>query len=376
MEKITVLGSGMVGKAIAKDLSLNYEVTVVDINKKSLEPLKSVKNIKTAEADLSSDKKIKKAVKNADLVIGAVPGFMGFKTLKAVIESGKNIVDISFFPEDPFKLDNLAKKYDVTAVTDCGVAPGMSNMICGYHSTLMEIESFECLVGGLPYERNLPFEYKAPFSPVDVLEEYTRPARFVENNSIITKPALSDPEFINFKGIGTLEAFNTDGLRSLLKTMKIPNMKEKTLRYPGHRRLMEIFRDAGFLSEEPIKFGKEMIRPVDFTAKIIFPLWQPNPEQDEFTVMRITIKGRSDNKNTTIVYNMLDRFDKKSNISSMARTTGYACTAVANLLIDKKYTRKGISPPEYVGSDNNCFTSVIAYLKDRSIDYKVESVAK
>ena len=376
MEKITVLGSGMVGKAIAKDLSLNYEVTVVDINKKSLEPLKSEKNIKLVEADLSSEKKIKKAVKNADLIIGAVPGFMGFKTLKAVIESGKNIVDISFFPEDPFELDNLAKKYDVTAVTDCGVAPGMSNMICGYHSTLMEIESFECLVGGLPYERNLPFEYKAPFSPVDVLEEYTRPARFVENNSIITKPALSDPEFINFKGIGTLEAFNTDGLRSLLKTMKIPNMKEKTLRYPGHRRLMEIFRDAGFLSDDPVKFGKEMIRPVDFTSKIIFPLWQPDPEQDEFTVMRITIKGRSDNKNTTIVYNMLDRFDKKSNISSMARTTGYACTAVANLLIDKKYTRKGISPPEYVGSDNNCFTSVIAYLKDRSIDYKVESVAK
>ena len=162
-----------------------------------------------------------------DLIISAVPGFMGFETLKTIIETKKNVVDISFFPENALELNELAQKNNVTALVDFGVAPGLGNILFGNYDKLMKIESYECYVGGLPKNKNQPLEYKAPFSPIDVIEEYTRPARLYENNNIITKQPLTDIETIKFDKVGELEAFNTDGLRSLLYTMShIPNMKE------------------------------------------------------------------------------------------------------------------------------------------------------
>jgi saccharopine dehydrogenase-like NADP-dependent oxidoreductase len=230
MSNIVVLGAGMVGRAMAVDLSKRHTVTSTDVSSKNLDLLPPP--IKKIEADLSDQNKITKVIADADLVIGAVPGFMGFQTVKTVIEAKKNIVDISFFPEDCFDLDDLAKKNEVIAIVDCGVAPGMFNIIIGYHNERMHIESFVAICGGLPMKRTMPFQYKAPFSPVDVLEIYTRPAKIVVNGKVVTVPALSDIEEVHFDEIGTLEAFNTDGLRSLLRTVKIPNMKEKTFRYP------------------------------------------------------------------------------------------------------------------------------------------------
>ncbi|HZG00514.1 MAG TPA: saccharopine dehydrogenase C-terminal domain-containing protein, partial [Chitinophagales bacterium] len=186
MKNVTVLGSGMVGRTIAKDLATRYKVTVADLHQGNLDLLHSgVEKIKT---DLSKAENVEDAVRNADLVIGAVPGFMGYRTLETVIQAGKNIVDISFFPEHALDLDALAKKQNVTAVVDCGVAPGMDNVLYGFHYHRMEVRSFTCMVGGLPRERALPFQYKAPFSPIDVLEEYTRPARLMENGVVVTKP--------------------------------------------------------------------------------------------------------------------------------------------------------------------------------------------
>ena len=117
---------------------------------------------------------------------------------------------------------------------DCGVAPGMGNIIFGHHDKSMKITDYECLVGGLPEKREWPYEYQAVFSPIDVIEEYIRPARYVQHSQLITKEALSDTELIEFDEIGTLESWNSDGLRTLIKTMShVPNMIEKTLRYPG-----------------------------------------------------------------------------------------------------------------------------------------------
>src|SRR5690606_17875129 len=152
-------------------------------------------------------------------VVGAVPGFMGFGVAQAVVQAGKNMVDISFFPEDPFLLDEEARREQVTLVTDCGVAPGMGNILLGYHNKQMKVLRYECLVGGLPVARTWPWEYKAVFSPIDVIEEYVRPARYVQNGAIVVREALSDPELIDFEGIGTLESWNSDGLRTLIQTM-------------------------------------------------------------------------------------------------------------------------------------------------------------
>lgn len=375
MQKIAVLGAGMVGRAMAIDLCTDFDVTSIDIDANALHTLESDAPVKGIATDLSDMNNVQKIVSNFDLVIGAVPGYMGFQTLEAVISSGKNIVDISFFDNDPFKLDELAKRNNVIAVTDCGVAPGMSNLILGYHNTKMQIENFECYVGGLPVVRSWPFEYKAPFSPVDVIEEYLRPARYVDNTRLVTKPALSEPESMEFDNIGTLEAFNTDGLRTLLTTMKhIPNLKEKTLRYPGHINLMRALRETGFFSDAPFEINGTSVRPIDFTTKLLFPHWKLRKDDDEFTVMKIIIAGKENGTDARYEYNLLDRYDPVTRTSSMARTTGYPATAVARLILEGQFTRTGINPPEYIGADENCFNNVLAYQKNRNIFYRLTTL--
>ena len=322
--KIAVLGAGMVGRAIARDLSVSHEVTSFDISTANLAELKKhAPGVTCIETDLAAGGHINHLT-DFKFVISAVPGFMGFAVLKTLIELGKDIVDISFFPEDAMQMDELAKEKGVTVITDCGVAPGMSNLILGHLDTQMKINTFECMVGGLPKKRTKPFEYKAPFSPVDVIEEYTRPARYVENGNIITKPALSDAEYITFENIGTLEAFNTDGLRSILSTMShIPNMKEKTLRYPGHIDLIRSMQLAGFFSEENITINGCTVKPLDFTSKLLFNQWKLNAGEAEFTVMTIKCMGLMKGKRATISYSLYDEYDSNTGLSSMSRTTGF-----------------------------------------------------
>ncbi len=371
MKKILVLGGGMVGSAIAADLCNEFDVTLADINAKRLQYLKSLYPLKTIVSDLSKEGKISQLVKDFRLVISAVPGKIGFETLRAIISAGKDVVDISFFERDPFELEELTKVMNVTAVVDCGIAPGLSNIILGYHNELMEVESYECYVGGLPFKRKWPFEYKAFFSPGDVIQEYIRPARFVSNGKIITVEALSDPELIEFEEVGTLEAFNTDGLRTLIKTMKIPNMIEKTMRYPGHKELMKVFRDSGFFSDEEIIINGHAIRPVDVTSKLLFKHWKPQKDEDEFTIMKLVVKGKEADKTIEYVYELFDRFDRESGISSMARTTGYTCTAVARLLLGGNLENRGISPPEYIGAIPGYCDRILNMLWQKNINIRV-----
>ncbi len=368
MPTIAILGAGMVGRAMAIDLSLNHQVTSFDISAASLEILsKKTSAVTTRQFDLQDTAQYESLLKDFEFVICAVPGFMGYRTLEAIIRAGKNVVDISFFPENALALDALAKQMNVTVIVDCGVAPGMSNLILGYHNARMTISNFECLVGGLPRKRVQPFEYKAPFSPMDVLEEYTRPARYVENGCIVTKPALSDAEFIEVENIGTLESFNTDGLRSILFTMgHIPNMKEKTLRYPGHIALMKSLISAGFLDTRPIKVNNMDISPLEFSSALLFNQWKLGANEEEFTVMKISISDAS----TRIEYNLFDSYDAASGISSMSRTTGYTCTAALNMMMAGLFTEKGVFPPELIGKDEACFRFILDYLQQRNVIYQ------
>lgn len=370
-KKIAVLGAGLVGKVIAIDLSQDFEVTSFDIDEAALGFLEQ-RGVRGHHGDLTDTGALQAFVQRFDLIVGAVPGFMGFQTVQAVIEAGKNMVDISFFPEDPFTLDARAQENGVTVITDCGVAPGMGNIILGYHHKRMKVNAYECLVGGLPVVREWPFEYKAVFSPIDVIEEYTRPARYVQNGALVVREALSDQELIHFEGVGTLESWNSDGLRSLIRTMPdIPNMIEKTLRYPGCVAYLKMLREAGFFSYTEIEVKGMRVRPIDITAKLLFPKWQLKPGEEEFTVMRIRVSGDENGRTVTRMYNLLDYTDKKTNTLSMARTTGYTCTAAANLVLNGMFTRKGICPPEYLGEDENNFSFIMDYLRRRGVEYHV-----
>ena len=370
--KIAVLGAGMVGRTMALDLASSFEVTSFDVSDQNLQLLEEKNSaILTRQADLKQYDQYSKWLAPFDIVVTAVPGFMGFQTLKAVINCSKNVADISFFPEDVLELDQLAKQKNVTVITDIGVAPGMGNLILGRYNEEFTVENFECYVGGLPKTRKKPFEYKAAFSPIDVIEEYIRPARLKENGQVVTRPALTEREYLDFDEVGTLEAFNTDGLRSLLFTMPhIPNMKEKTLRYPGHIELIIAMKQAGFFNKNEIEIGGAKLSPLQVTSKILFKEWKLGPEEEELTVMKVIVEGEKGGKQQRIEYDLLDRYDAKTKTSSMSRTTGYTCTAAVNLIAKGLFKEKGVFPPELVGKNKECFDFVLEYLKNRNVVWK------
>lgn len=370
-KEIVILGGGLVGGTIALELSKQYNVTVVDIDTKRLAKLKRCFGINGVQTDATDKKKLEKLIEQTDLVIGAVPGNIGYDIIKKVIEAGKNMVDISFLPEDALELNERAKYKNVSVAIDCGIAPGVSNMILGYHNSNMKVESYDCVVGGLPFEREWPWEYKAVFSPADVIEEYVRPARFVENGKQVTKEAFSDPELINFKNIGTLEAWNSDGLRSLLKTMKVPNMVEKTLRYPGTIEYLKVLRESGFFSQQEILVKGVKIRPLDVTTTLLMPLWELKKGQEDFTIMRSKVMGQSGNENVGYEYLIYDKFDPKSGIHSMSRTTGYTCSSVAEIFLDGSFSKTGIITPEELAATEGLFTRIMNYLEDRGVEITI-----
>ena len=370
--RIAVLGTGLVGSAIVRDLADDgeFEVDAVDRDSRALARLEDVPGVRCVRADLGQGDGVRSAVRDAGLVINAVPGFMGFATLRAVIESERDVVDIAFFPEDPFQLDDLARNKGVTAVVDCGVAPGLCNATLGHLAERLDrIDAYRCYVGGLPLQRVWPFEYRACFSPSDVLEEYTRPARFVEGGVEVSRPALSEPELIDFDGIGTLEAFNTDGLRTLLRTMEIPEMKEKTLRYPGHAELMRVFRETGLLSTEPIEVGGQRVVPRQLASALLFEHWKLREDEEDLTVMRVEVEGVSGSAAERHAFHLLDRYDASSGTTSMARTTGYTCAIVARQVARGLFRRPGISPPEYLGREEPCWVDLLSGLESRNIQW-------
>ena len=371
MKKIVVLGVGPVGRAIAIDLSKSYDITAVDINHSNLERLNGFDKIQTILTDISEEGEVQRIVKDCDLVIGALPGYMGYETVKQSILAGKNIIDTSFFREDPFELDELARKNNVTVIIDAGVAPGMGNLMLGYHNTKMEVSSYKCYGGGLPFKREWPFEYKAVFSPFDVLEEYIRPARYILNGELVVREALSEAEIGHFEPIGSLEAWNTDGLRTLIKTMKIPNMIEKTLRYPGTVKYIKVLRETGFFSNDPLLVDGQQVRPIDVTTKLLFPVWELKKDEEDYTMLRVIIKGKENGVDKKITYNLFDRFNKETNTTSMARTTGYTCTAIATLFLNGRVEHKGICPPEYISVDKKNFDFILNYLTERGVEYTV-----
>jgi lysine 6-dehydrogenase len=374
-----ILGAGLVGGPMAIDLARDEEneITVVDIDALALRRLRARAPVKTVVGDLADQAFLQKTVQAFDYAISAVPGFMGFTTLRNLIEAGcENIVDIAFFSEDPFTLDTLARRHGARVIVDSGVAPGMSNLLAGYvYQQLDKTESLEILVGGLPIVRQWPYAYKAVFSPIDVIAEYTRPARLVENGQIVVKEALSETELVDFPGLGTLEAFNSDGLRTLATTLKIPDMKEKTLRYPGHSEIMRVLRETGFFATEEVEVNGHKVRPLDVTAKVLFPTWKMEKGEGDMTIMRIIISGRKGGKRLKYQYDLRDAYDPHTGTTSMARTTGYSATMALRLLASGKVRQNGIIAPEFLGQESANVAFLRDGLKERGVAY-VETITE
>jgi len=371
--EIAVLGAGLVGGVVAADLAESFSVVTFDQDPVTLRILENRSPIlKTSLLDVTDQNTLEDTMEAFPVVINALPGRLGYRILEQLVAMGRKVVDIAFFPEDPTSLVPLARESGAVVVFDMGLAPGMSHVLAGHHvATLERVDRYECRVGGLPVVRTYPWEYKAPFSPEDVVEEYVRPARLMQGGQLIVKPALSDRELVDVPGVGTLEAFNTDGLRSLLGSYKIPWMVEKTLRYPGHADLVESLLRSGFFSSDPVAVNGTQVSPRSATLRVLEQAWKLTPEDDELTVLQVLVEGVSTaGGSERHTWNMLVRRDPTTGRSSMARATAYPCNAAVHCLVEGRLSQPGVYPPERLGERPDIFSFLLQYQEERGVRYR------
>ena len=356
--RVVVLGGGVVGEAVAWDLSRVApvaDVTVADVDGARLETLGRRLGVATRQADLRDPAAVAALVSDADVTVGTLPSTLALGVIEQMARLGRRHVDVSFLAEDPRSFDPLARASGATIVYDCGVAPGLSHLLVGdgvrqlARTTMVRID-----VGGLPVHPEPPFFYKAPFAPADVIEEYTRPARLVRGGVGITRPALSEAETIDVDGVGALEAFNSDGLRSLVDTVRADAMVERTLRYPGHLTAMRVLADAGLFDTAPVTVRGQSVSPRDVTCALLFPTWQYAPGERDLTVLLVDVAGETaDGEPRAWQWQMVDRPPDGSPLSSMARTTGCPAAIAARWLHDGRLGAAGVHPPERLGLDGH-----------------------
>lgn len=255
--KIAVLGNGHVGSEVAKRLRKTHEVNVFD----------HIPGDNVLAVDLNVATAVGKIAGEHDLVVGALPAKMGFRTMQAVIMTGTDMVDISFMEEDASDLYSLAKTSGSRVVADMGIAPGVSNILAGHLADIAH-QSVTIYVGGISNQpATWPIYHSTAFNLEDTLSEYTRTVRQIEGDRIVTKPPLG-----GYETFGLLEAFETDGLRSMID-LPFTDLKEKTLRWVGHHEFILQIKEAGFLNDLHVAarcLGKAM-RPRDEVERTL--LW-------------------------------------------------------------------------------------------------------
>lgn len=356
MTRVLVLGAGLVGATIARDLANEFSVTVIDKNKNSLARIADDSIEYLLDDVLSINEKF---LKRFDIVVGALPSWLGLDVASFVLTAGKDYVDISFAPQDLRCLRDLAHQNGSRCLIDFGVAPGLSHLVFGHYKNILKrVNEYYIHVGGLLKNPCAPWYYKAPFSPIDVIEEYTRPARYISNGEVMTSPALSQPEMSHLEGYGNIEAFLTDGVRSLLSVDNVDTIVEKTIRPRGYRDKIQLLIDSGFFNEGFIEVNNHKIIPRDVTTKILIDSWKMGPDDLDMTIMQLLVKG-TDFMGSDFVrsHYLLDHHDGVN--SSMARTTGFMCTAGVRLLINRLWDTAGVFAPETIGEDRRCFEFII-----------------
>jgi len=371
--RLLSIGCGYIGSVLAEELihGLDFEELIIsDSGKEKIEETakKLGERVVPLQLDITDYSNLLEVIENADLVIGLSPGRLGFNVMKACAEKKKDLVDLSFMAEDPFVFQKSASDAGVIIVPDCGVAPGLSNILIGRSSSqLDEVEDVSIFVGGLPQKPVPPLNYKVTWCVEDLFEEYTRKAKIIRNGKMVEVDALEGLEEIEFEGLGRFEAFFTDGVRTLHNTIKAENMWEKTLRYPGHAEKIKLIKKFGLLEKEPI--ASLNTSPWEFMIKF----WEENLsfiEARDLVLMRIGVSGRKDSAKILYTYEMIDYFDERKNITAMGRSTAYTAFAVIKLIIEKRIAQKGVVSPEILGMDKKIFAEIRHILKERNLEIK------
>lgn len=372
--KVLSIGCGNIGSVSAQDLAANagsVEVVVADYietRARAVANKIAKDNVSWIRLDITNDRELSNTLKDFDLVMGFLPGKLGFHLSEACVKAKKDLVDVSYMAENLSKLDTKATKANITIIPDCGLAPGISNFLVGHAvGNLDKVKHAHIMVGGLPETSVPPLGYVITWSPESLIDEYTRKAAIVEKGRTRKVEALTGLEEVDFPDVGKLEAFYTDGLRTLLDTLgNVDDMWEKTLRYPGHAEKVKMLKMLGFFDENQVDVENVLVSPRKLTVKLLGEkLWKPKVK--DIVLLRVEISGVKDGKNVEYVYTLLDFFDKKLGITAMARTTAFPASIVAKLLLDKVIQEKGVVPPEEIGMHEESFMVFMRELGKRGV---------
>jgi len=372
--KVLILGCGNIGSVAAEDLAKSMssiEVVVADKDEaraKDIAEKIHKSNVSYIQLDAANHDKTVDALKDFALAMGFLPGKLGYRLAKACINAGKDLIDVSYMAENPLTLQQKATKAGVTIIPDCGLAPGISNILVGHAVAMLDkVQAVHIMVGGLPEKPIPPLDYIVTWSPESLIDEYKRKAVIVEEGKIVGVEALSGLEEIEFPGVGKLEAFYTDGLRTLPNTIKdVDDMWEKTLRYPGHAEKIKLLKALGFFDENQIEVEGTHLSPMKVTAKLLKQkLWKP--ENKDIVALKVEVSGVKNGRQTRHTYRLLDRYDEKRGITAMARTTAYPASIAAQLILKKVIKEKGVVPPEKIGMNGELFDLLSDGLEERGI---------
>ena len=344
MAEAVALGCGLVGRfVIERLLEYGHDVLVLDLN--IPQELKEKKGVDARQGDVFEH--IAQLPKKS-VVINMLPGRIGDRVRPLLLKSGHHVVDLAFTAEDPHQYQQLAIENDAVLLWDVGIAPGMSNMLAKKASELFgHLDLVTIKVGGNPTHPDTEWSYMAPFSPSDVIEEYTRPARIKVDNEICEVPAITDRHLIQVDGYGEMEAFLTDGLRSILTTIPASNMKEYTVRWPGH--IDKWLNESESLAEQDL-----------------LNAWRFDPLRKEFTWLEVVAKSAQQQKRWII------QDDGKNGDGSMARTTGLVTVACALQFINDGPLNgcglsPGIHPPEALNEKS--IDAIIEMMKQHGVRF-------
>jgi len=363
--RVAVVGAGRIGLRAAWILGeMGYDVVVLDSSSSALKRASNI--LASAEArlaDASSPRSLVQALRDVEYALIALPGGLGAKPLEGVIEAGIDAVDVSFYRSVPAEYDSLARRAGVRILLDAGVAPGLSNMLVAMaYKFIGRLREGYILVGGISRDPKAnPLGLAASWNAEDLLDEYLRPARILDSGRVIAVDPLSSACRVRLGGIGVLEAFPTDGLRSLLKTMRglAERLVEYTLRYPGHVELVAKLRALGLLGDNHVHVDGCMVRPKAMLARLIE---QSTGGVEDMVILAVTARGEGGEG-----WAAMSITKPKGGWTAMARVT--AAFAVASLRValeGERIWEPGLHYPEELGFED-AYTDVIRELEKQDI---------
>lgn len=369
MARVAVIGAGGVGSVAASVIrDEGHDVLLVDRSPEIASRVAERRRLPFAVADALSPEDVKKAIGDVDLIVTALPGSIAYRALKGLVNLGVNIVDVSFFPEEPDELSQLASKAGIMVIMDAGVAPGLSNMLVAVGDRkLGGLKETRIYVGGISERPDPPLGLVPSWSISDLIDEYRRPARIISDGKVIQVDPLSGPlGTIYVPGVGELEYFPTDGLRTMLRTYSSASfMAEYTLRWPGHVNFIKGLKRLGLLEHKPIRVGGVQVMADEVLASLIWSLRVPHKD---IVVLVVEVCGKS---GEGIRFTQVTRAEE--DVLAMSRVTGSFLGFTALAVLEGKVKGSGVVFPESLGLNEEASGDIMTRLSVNGMEISEET---